>query len=119
MSSSVGVNKPEGWHLELQHAISGGEHVLKLTGEVDLESAPELEAAIVKICATGPRAITLDLSGLSFIDSTGLHVIASASQRCKELGSEFRLLPGPPGVQRVFELTGLIDTLQFAPREAS
>jgi anti-anti-sigma factor len=119
MSSSVGANKPEGWHLELKDAGSGGEHVLKLIGEVDMESAPELEAAIVRICAAGPRAITLDLSGLSFIDSTGLHVIAAASQRCKELGSEFRLLPGPPGVQRVFELTGLINALHFEPREAS
>jgi anti-sigma B factor antagonist len=101
-------------HLELQDAVAGEAHVLRLSGELDLGSAAELEAAIVSICGSGPRAVSLDLRGLIFIDSSGLHAIISARERCAQLGCDFRLIPGPPAVQRLFELTGMLDELPFA-----
>jgi anti-anti-sigma factor len=119
MRSSVGItvhewNTPQGRHLQIQDSICCGRHAIRLTGELDMASAPDLAGAIVRICASSTHAITLDLSHLTFMDSTGLAAIISVGKRCEQLAYEFRLIPGPPAVQRVFELTGLRDRLAFA-----
>jgi anti-anti-sigma factor len=88
---------------------------LLLSGELDIGSVPTLHAAITRIRQSHVAAIgiTLDLSKLVFIDSPGLAEIALASQLCERDGHEFALIPGPRPVQRLFELTGLIDALPF------
>jgi anti-anti-sigma factor len=110
-----GWNTRGGRQLELQDAISDGQHVLTLRGELDMASASELKAALVRVCEEKPRVLTLDLRGLTFIDSTGLQAIIAASQECEKLAAEFRLIPGPPAIQRVFEIVGLIERLPFDP----
>jgi anti-anti-sigma factor len=69
----------------------GGEHTLMLTGELDLASTPILQRAIASLSRTmnGAGAITLDLSGLQFIDSTGLHAILATAELCQANGYEF------------------------------
>jgi anti-sigma B factor antagonist len=124
MSSAAGLsikdwNTAPGRHLRLQDAVAGGHHVLKLTGELDMASAPELEAAIVRACASTAHAITLDLSALTFVDSSGLAAIASAGEQCSEAGYPLHLIPGPPAVHRVFELTGLLDSFVFDGADGS
>ena len=104
--------------LELQDAICAGRHVLKLSGELDLATAPDLQTAVVLICSSSTRIVTLDLHDLAFIDSAGLAAIIAASKLCRNLGYEFRLIPGPPAVQRVFELTGVLDGLRFEQTDA-
>jgi anti-sigma B factor antagonist len=91
---------------------------LTLEGELDTRAVPELEAAIARYCADGPRTLTLDLSKLSFIDSSGLWTILAAMRWCERQGRGFSLLPGPEAVQQVFEVTGLIDVLPFRSAEA-
>ena len=108
-----GVSGVPDRRLELQDAICAGRHVLKLSGELDLATAPDLQEAVVRICSSRTRIVTLDLHDLAFIDSSGLAAIIAASKLCRNLGYEFRLIPGPPTVQRVFELTGVLDGLQF------
>jgi anti-sigma B factor antagonist len=113
----LGEGRFEEWNadpgpLALQDAIAGNQHVLKLRGELDLASAPALEKAIVRICESRPRAVTLDLRGLRFIDSTGLHAIISAGEQCGRLASEFRLIPGPRA-ERLFEIAGLQGFFRF------
>jgi anti-sigma B factor antagonist len=99
--------------LEVHDALAGGRHTISAAGELDMASAPALKATMERICEGRAAAITLDLSGLTFIDSTGLHVIVSTSQRCRELGIDFELVPGPQQIQRLFEVTGLLDVLPF------
>src|SRR5512142_1697344 len=60
------------------------------------------------------RAIVLDLSGVSFLDSSGLNFVLQEHRRCECDGLDFRLVPGPEPVQRVFEMTGLTDRLVWA-----
>jgi len=91
-----------------------GVHTLRLGGELDIAAVPSLESEVRHVCAAqGTRGITLDLGGLSFIDSTGLAAIVLVSRLCAKHGFEFELLPGPRAVQRLFESTGLIDALPF------
>ena|ERR1700720_2059596 len=101
--------------LEIEESTDEDRHTLRLSGELDMASVPLLHAAIARICgAGGVGRITLDLSGLIFIDSTGLAEIILTSRLCDRDGLDLTLIRGPRAVQRLFELTGLIDVLPFA-----
>jgi anti-sigma B factor antagonist len=99
--------------LKVEEVGHDGVERLVLIGELDSRSVPTLEAAISRCCAAGTRAVTLDLSRLTFIDSSGLWTITSVRKWCERQGYGFSLIPGPPSVQRVFEVTGLSDVLPF------
>jgi anti-sigma B factor antagonist len=90
----------------------GDRDTLAIVGELDLATAPELEARAEQLCAEG-RELVLDLSELAFIDSTGLLAILKTRELCAERRCGFFLIPGPPSVQRLFELTDLLDRLPF------
>ncbi|HEV2923853.1 MAG TPA: STAS domain-containing protein [Solirubrobacteraceae bacterium] len=92
--------------------MSGDDHTLLLSGELDMAAEDELEAAIVS-CA-GAARLTLDLSQLTFMDSTGLTLVLLADDLCKAHGIAFALVPGPRQVQRVFEIAGVLERLPFA-----
>jgi anti-sigma B factor antagonist len=101
---------------EVQDIVSDGRHRLVLTGELDLAPAAELEAMLLRLCSGGTKAIAIDLSKLRFMGSIGLRLILLARELCDEHGYEFRLIAGPANIQRVFEMTGLLDVLPFQPR---
>ncbi len=86
--------------------------VVGLSGELDLASASALEASL-RQCEDGVQTILLDLRGLSFMDSSGLRVILAADSRARSRGGRLVLVPGRPGVQRVFEVTLLDRQLEF------
>jgi anti-anti-sigma factor len=97
--------------LEIEDLVSGDDHTLVLSGELDMAAEDELETAIVS-CANAAQ-LTLDLSQLTFMDSTGLTLVLLADDLCKAHEIEFALVPGPRQVQRVFEIAGLLDRLPF------
>jgi anti-sigma B factor antagonist len=86
---------------------------LVLSGELDLASSWLLDCPLRRIGANGTRSFTLDLSGVTFIDSAGIRAVLAARGLCAARRCEFMLVPGPAQVQRVFEMSGLIDHLPF------
>lgn len=84
-------------------------HVV-VSGEVDIKTAPELEAAI------GDRAndhLVLDVSGVTFIDSTGLRVLATARTRTGENGGRLVIVaPDDSAVLRTIRLAGMAADFQ-------
>jgi anti-anti-sigma factor len=76
-----------------------------LAGELDVATTPRLERAL-REPRLQARVIVLDLRELAFIDSSGVHAIVDASIRARQLGHRMLVLRGPPGVDRVFTLTG-------------
>jgi anti-sigma B factor antagonist len=95
-------------------ADAQGHVTLKLTGELDTESVPAFEAVLERQFGAGASGLTLDLSELVFIDSTGLAAIVLASRLCERDGCALEIVPGPRAVQRLFEVTGLVDVLPFS-----
>jgi anti-sigma B factor antagonist len=91
----------------------GARRTLLLSGEIDLATAPKLEGAVRQLCADGARALTLDMGALMFIDSRGLRAILEAQKLCAFYEAAFFLTPGPPQIQRLFEVTGLLGALPF------
>lgn len=80
---------------------------LKLTGELDLSTVPELQHHLDTIRRQS-SAIELDLSEIEFIDSSGMAFLIRASQAAKTEGWRFGVRPEvAPQVQRVVQLTGL------------
>jgi anti-anti-sigma factor len=74
---------------------------------------------LLRLCADGTKEITLDLSKLTFMGSTGLRTVLLAKELCEQHGCEFLLIAGPRNIQRMFELTGLIDALPFQAPDPS
>lgn len=99
--------------LGLRDVACPGQHTLLLSGELDMVSGPELRAALTRVCVEGAGTVVLDLSGLTFMDSTGIHAVRLTRELCAEHGCELRMIPGPAQVQRVFEIVGLLDQLPF------
>lgn len=99
--------------LSIRDVVSGGDHRLEVSGELDLASAGRLQAAIEGLRSGETTGVTIDLSEVSFMDSTGLRALLMGHRLCEERGYDFRLIPGPPVVQRLFELAGLLNTLPF------
>lgn len=80
--------------------------VLILGGELDLATVSELREQLDE-AVRSRGAVVIDLSGLRFIDSSGLHMLVGAEQDLGAGGGQLVLVRGPRAVHRVFELTGL------------
>jgi anti-sigma B factor antagonist len=100
-------------HLVLESEPQDGALVISLYGELDLASAPLLEQGLLDEEAAGAPRLVIDLSGLEFIDSTGLHVLIRAHERARETAQQLLLVRGPRAVQRLFELTGAARVFSF------
>lgn len=94
----------------------GANAELRIFGDFDMTGVlrvePELSAALDEGVV---ERLLLDLSGLDFVDSTGLGVILDLDQRARRGDFELSIVPGPRQVHRVFEVTKLADVLPFQP----
>jgi anti-sigma B factor antagonist len=105
MNNGVLPQRPE---FEVTVSTEDGVRVVAVTGELDLDTMQELNAALAADDAVLATTV-LDLRGLTFIDSSGVSGVLSAARRAREAGGRMVCVPGPPSVRRVFELTG-VDT---------
>lgn len=88
-------------------AISSTETGLAASGEIDVHTAPSLAAAID---AAGPD-VRLDLSGVEFVDSSGLRVLIDSHQRLADAGGGLRIVALSEPVRRLLEISGVTDYL--------
>lgn len=100
--------------LQVRSERHGTDHVVAVSGELDLATAQGVEDALKAAETSDADRVILDLSALEFIDSTGVQLVILANARSQVDGCRLRLLRGPAQVQRVFELIGVADTLPFA-----
>jgi anti-anti-sigma factor len=93
----------------LSVAVDAGDETTRLTiaGELDLKSASELAAQLQVACAQRPANLELDISGLTYCDSTGIHLIERGLETCRANGTCMRITGAQPMVRRLFEVTGL------------
>jgi anti-anti-sigma factor len=83
-----------------------------LRGELDVATAPQLDAA-VDDRGGDVRDLVVDLRELTFLDSTGLRSLLRARSVADTAGGTLVLVPGPPAVQRAFDLTGLTEQFRW------
>lgn len=111
MSTNV-PKAPFGFRIDTSQ--QDGTTTLELEGEWDLAQQAATADAIAHALDERPACLVLDLSQLSFIDSSGVHATITARKRCDEQGTHLVIIPGGPAVQQVFEVCGLIEILPFA-----
>jgi anti-sigma B factor antagonist len=90
-------------------------------GEVDSSSAPLLHAELDRVLDAGVRELTVDLDGVTFLDSAGLCALAAVHRRAAAQGVRLRILASTRAVIRPMQITGLWDLLgveQTPPRGA-
>jgi anti-sigma B factor antagonist len=85
---------------------------IRLTGEVDLGCSAQLKQTLREAVATR-RLVVVDLSGLAFMDSSGVHAMIDADNRARLRGSKLVLIRGPAQIDRLFELVGISDHLEI------
>jgi anti-sigma B factor antagonist len=78
-----------------------------LHGEIDVFTAADVRNAIDKALADRPTTLLIDVSGVTFCDSSGMHVFCIAADDCAERGMHFELCGATPNVSRVLEICGL------------
>jgi anti-anti-sigma factor len=102
--------------LDVSSSTSDGAVTLTLRGELDLASVPALEDRLAALEQSSPRRILIDLTDLTFIDSSGLRVLLLADGRAREQERELVFTESTATVRRVFEMTGALDLLRFQSR---
>jgi anti-sigma B factor antagonist len=86
--------------------------IVAAQGEVDVASSPALLQAVTEAIKDG-RKVVVDLSAVSFLDSTGLGVLVQALNESTEAGGTLRLVVTDPNVLKVFEVTALDDVFDI------
>jgi anti-sigma B factor antagonist len=92
-----------------------GIDVLSVEGEVDIATAPRLLSALNDAVAEAVRSVIIDLSSVGFMDSTGLALLINAHRRLALRHKGFAVVCPAGPLHRVFELTGMVDTLHVCP----
>ncbi|KAB1111430.1 STAS domain-containing protein [Micromonospora aurantiaca] len=89
----------------------GGGVCLRLAGELDLGTAGVLSSAIDRVVAEGHRELLLDLTELTFCDSTGIAAFVRGDNIVAADGGWLRLTGATGRVARVLQVTGLAEVL--------
>jgi anti-sigma B factor antagonist len=85
----------------------GDLHTVKVHGELDQGTAPELRGALGSALGETTGSVLVDLSGCEFIDSTGLSLLVEAKRRLDEEQRAFGVCCPDAEVRRLLELTGI------------
>ncbi|HET7720100.1 MAG TPA: STAS domain-containing protein [Acidimicrobiales bacterium] len=101
---------------ELHVSVSGAEpeYEVRLLGELDMSTAPQLRDELLRLVSGGATMVTVDLSELAFVDSTGLSVLITGLKRLRQQGGELALRSPTPGTRRVLEITGLTEVFPIS-----
>jgi anti-sigma B factor antagonist len=94
---------------QIDEVSEGTVPVLAISGEIDLSKAPDLRERLVTIAASGASLAVVDLTEVTFLDSTALGVLVSGLKRMRSSGGDLRLVATRPNLVKVFEITGLLD----------
>ncbi|MDH4162582.1 MAG: STAS domain-containing protein [Nitrospirota bacterium] len=95
--------------------ISAGT-VVKLIGDVDMNTSPDVRTSIAEVFKTGgSKALLINLSGVRYMDSSGIATLVETMQNCMKQGMKLRLVEPSPSVRDVFELARLSSIFQIFP----
>ena len=96
------------FHLECI-AAGGDRAVLRIDGDIDTCTAPQLRERVLDLAGHGTVHIIADLRGVGFLDSAGLGALVAGRKELRGRAGSLRLVPGPGRVVRVLRITGLSD----------
>jgi anti-anti-sigma factor len=102
--------------LEVAVSRTDGAQVVRLVGEFDLAGVDAFETELQRNPRSGEGTVVLDLRELTFIDSSGLRAVLMVDREARAGGGQCLIVKGPDRVNRVLELTGVEQRLEFVDR---
>jgi anti-sigma B factor antagonist len=100
----------------LEEDVDARTHVLTVSGEIHVSTAPEFNRRLNEAIAHGKTNLVLDLTPTEFIDSTGLSVLLNGLRRVTRQRGRMAIVCSNPTVLRLFEITRLDSTFDIHPR---
>jgi anti-anti-sigma factor len=94
---------------------STGTAEVVLTGELDIAVLEDAERQVEEAAADGPALLIIDLSRLTFVDSSGVRLVLLADDRARAAGRRVAVRLGTGPARRVFQALGLLDKLDIVP----
>jgi len=95
--------------------VDDATHVVAVTGEIDLFTAPELKSALGEALESGHTRIVVDLTSTTFLDSTALGVLIGAVKRLRSRDGVLTIVNTDPNIAKTFEITGLDQIFTIRP----
>jgi anti-anti-sigma factor len=110
---------PQAQQFQIRVEQNGPGVVLRLSGEMDIACHEAFHDAVRASMANGSTDLLVDLSGLTFIDSSGLRMLIELWDRSRDNGLDVSMLQGTGQVRRTLEIAGLDSVLPIADRGSS
>ncbi|MGA3147161.1 MAG: STAS domain-containing protein [Acidimicrobiales bacterium] len=121
--ATVGIPH-EGERVSVDHAFGISEHAedgllrVAVRGEVDVATAPTLREHLYDAVDRSSGVVVVDLSAVTFIDSTALGVLIGAQERSRDHGTQLRIILNEARIVKIFEITGLTELFSIFPTVA-
>jgi len=94
-----------------------GTWVVTVSGDLDLASAPQLEAVFEALEARASDQVLVDLAAVSFLDSSGIRAVVRAKRRLDGIGATLVIDAVSDAARQVLEISGILDALSEQPSE--
>lgn len=104
--------------MEVRQHTSSNVTVLTIRGRIDTYSVHLLQQQMDHALLTKSSALVVDLSGVDFMDSSGLAVLVQSMKKCRERSGDLRLSNPQRSVRMILELTRLDKAIEIFPSEA-
>ena len=101
-------------NFDLETEREGTSALVTVRGDFDVQVAEQVAERLADVEESEPELLVMDLSGLSFLDSSGMGVIAAAHARARSAGRRFVVVNPPYGVRRAFEISALDEVIPIA-----
>ena len=95
--------------------VREGVHVVAVTGEIDLFTAPEFKQRMTTPIEDGVARLVIDLSATTFIDSSSLGVLIGAHRRLRQRGGSLVVVCDTETIVKTFKITGLDGVFTLVP----
>lgn len=114
MTAPTTHSEPEAapiYGLRITRATQPDEAVIRVEGELEMATASRMRDELQRAFATSRQRIVVDLRGLDFLDSTGIHALVQAHQKCQFSNRSLTLLLDTGSVHRTLDVCGLLNVI--------
>lgn len=89
--------------------------ICRVSGELDAYTAPDLRDALDELVEENRSWIIADLSGLTYLDSTGLGILVGTAKKCRQAGGDLAVACARKNLLKIFQISGTQEILNVVP----
>ncbi len=106
-------------NFDLETETEGTSALVKIRGDLDLQVVDQVTEVLARMESAEPELLVIDLSRLTFMDSSGMGAVAAAHARAQETRRRFAIVRPPAGVRQAFDRTRLDEVITIGDDLAS